>query len=219
MDADDTIAPNRLEILINTAQKENCDIVCDNLIYIPQNSKDGRPYIPLNSDIFGTVNFADYISRHSRRHPTPNPGFLKPFIRRSLIEDHNIRYQEDVPVGEDSLLIYDLLIENAKMYITPDTLYTYYKYEDSLSATFSPEKIKTLYGAYERFLNTHSDKKSNEISQNIAAQIKELRSVEKIEIYRNNPSVKSLIQMATDIMSLQLFLQMAIAKIKRKLKM
>lgn len=215
VDADDTISPNRIELLLGAAYKNECDIVCDNMQSVAINSDTAKPYIPLNSDIFGKIDFADYIRRHSRRHPTPNPGFLKPFIRRTLLDKNQIRYQTDVPVGEDSLLIYDLFVAGASTLILPDIAYTYYKYEDSISAVFSPQKVRSLYLAYERFLSKHAMALSLEVKQSLNKVLKELKSVEKVEKFRADGSMTNALSVALDPISILLMFKMALAKLKK----
>ncbi|MGK7911131.1 MAG: hypothetical protein AB4050_06550 [Synechococcus sp.] len=44
------------------------------------------------------------------------PGFLNPMIRRSLLEEHGIRYREGGRVGKDGFFYLDCLIPGARFY-------------------------------------------------------------------------------------------------------
>ncbi len=156
VDSDDTITPERTEKMLTAARNYNADIVFDNLLYIPigKDETTGYAYLPDQCGAFGDLPFETYIISNSSVYPLKNLGFLKPFFTRKLLSENNIRYDETLKVGEDSLLIFDIFAAGATAYLIEDKGYHYYKSKNSISAVFDADRIKSLrdafQGCYER---------------------------------------------------------------------
>lgn len=61
-------------------------------------------------------------------------------IRRTLLEQNTIRYDETLRIGEDSVLIFNLFAGGAKSWLMREPFYHYYKNKNSISAVFDAEK-------------------------------------------------------------------------------
>jgi len=152
VDSDDSIAPQRLEKMKEAAQTNAADIVFDNLVYHPIGGSGEYPYLPDTLTIFGPLAFETYAASSTVSNPLPNLGFLKPMIRREVLEKNAIRYDESLRIGEDSVLIFNLFAVGAKAWLLRETFYHYYKNKNSISAVFDAEKIRKMAECLKIFL-------------------------------------------------------------------
>ena len=91
VDSDDSIAPQRLEKMKEAAENNAAEIVFDNLVYHPAGGAGEYPYLPHTLTIFGPLSFETYAASSTVNNPLPNLGFLKPMIRREVLEKNAIR--------------------------------------------------------------------------------------------------------------------------------
>ena len=131
IDADDLIHPNRLEQLVTYSEAENAPIVADDLIHF---SPDGAPPERLFSksrfDAPAWVSLEDLLADHFKGGPN-HLGYLKPLIRRESLGD--LRYREDLPVGEDFDLLLRLAAKGHRMHVLPEAWYLYRRHAGSVS--------------------------------------------------------------------------------------
>lgn len=114
LDADDLLAPDRLRSLITQAEARGADLVADN----PERRDfvSGRilgrllprplPKAPLGPLALVRGDMPD-------QPPEGKLGFLKPVIRRDFMTRHGLRYEEEIRVGEDFLLLFACLAQGA----------------------------------------------------------------------------------------------------------
>ena len=144
LDSDDFLDPNRSARLIQQANAENFDLISDNLnvfgdglvseTLINDLPKDDLNYIPLEVYFDNSCLFAK----------TPGFGFLKPMIRRQIIDAETLRYDETIRVGEDDELIVRLLAAGYKYGLSGYVGYQYRKHDGSISHRLSVEKAKKM---------------------------------------------------------------------------
>lgn len=113
LDADDLLAPDRLRSLIAQAETLGADLVADN----PERRDyaSGRilgqllphplPKAPLGPLALVRGDMPD-------QPPEGKLGFLKPVIRRDFMARHGLRYEEQIRVGEDFLLLFACLAQS-----------------------------------------------------------------------------------------------------------
>ena len=158
VDADDTILPDRLAAMLAAARDDNADIVFDNLIYIPLRGGAPHLYLPDNLDIFGALPFARYVDSHKSSTADPVLGFLKPLIRRQLIEANHIRYEPGLRIGEDTLFILNLYAAGARVVLLKQAYYQYYRRAGSISYIFDAKVAAVYNNALENFIRTRGDR-------------------------------------------------------------
>jgi succinoglycan biosynthesis protein ExoO len=121
LDADDAWRENRLESLLEKARQSSADAVCDNLMGFDDHV--GQQTVPLFSRIPAWLDIVAAVA------PTYageyNLGYLKPIVRRSFVEEHHIRYDEDLRTGEDLLYLLSLLLHGARIMCVDTPLYIY----------------------------------------------------------------------------------------------
>ncbi|UWQ21585.1 glycosyltransferase family 2 protein [Jannaschia sp. W003] len=108
LDADDAMAPDRLARLHALAGAGGWDFVADDLFKVESHAP-GSPRRRLwRDDVIGVVplDFAAFVAGNLSRATAHRGelGFLKPLIRRAVLDRHGLRYREDMRLGEDFAL-------------------------------------------------------------------------------------------------------------------
>lgn len=146
-DSDDLMAPDRLERLVTRAKVDRADIVVDNLLVFQDGcASRWRPFLHCRGWSHPrTITLADYIEAGRMYSKAPGLGYLKPLFRAELLAD--MRYREDLRIGEDYDLVLRLLAKGAVMRYQPDTLYRYRKHGASISHVMRREHIEQMLAA------------------------------------------------------------------------
>jgi succinoglycan biosynthesis protein ExoO len=146
-DIDDEMAPNRLGRLIAQAVAEQADIIVDNLTLF--GAQDGAPDRPfLVGEAWGRprwISLADYIESARMYARGPGLGYLKPIFRAETLGD--MRYREDLRIGEDYDFVVRLLARGAKLRLDPSSHYRYRRHGASISAVLKPFHIEQMLAA------------------------------------------------------------------------
>lgn len=132
LDSDDWIETDNIELLVETAKKEDADIVfCDFVTEDP----DGTHYI---KQIFNHLDCREMIENTLLFYRVwPNLGAK--LIRRKLIVDNNINFSPYLKYGEDTLFICRLYRLNCKLAYLPKSFY-HYEVTNTNSVTHSVSK-------------------------------------------------------------------------------
>ncbi|MEL6663746.1 MAG: glycosyltransferase family 2 protein, partial [Pseudomonadota bacterium] len=105
LDADDRMAPKRLELLLGQADANDWDFVADDLIRVSDWSKIDHERRHWSDKAFGEIELSlerfvhqnlPAYSGHGREL-----GYIKPIMRRSVLIEHDLRYNEAMRLGED----------------------------------------------------------------------------------------------------------------------
>ena len=141
LDSDDWYAPERLEKLLFVAQKENADLVADNLNLI--RDCESQPWSTLlqeNEQKVSSIKIIDGVEFVISDRPNAinakrnwSLGYTKPIIKREFLLQHNIKYNESIHVGEDYVLYLECLRQQARFALMPQAHYYYRTRETSLS--------------------------------------------------------------------------------------
>jgi succinoglycan biosynthesis protein ExoO len=119
VDADDWIAPERLEKLVRFAEAQSVEMVADPILY---HTGWGSVY---------QVQWAMFagIPRRARRYTaeeviraTPS---AQPVIRRAFLNQKPIRYPTDMRIGEDYAFYVETLLKGGRFALLPEPLYSY----------------------------------------------------------------------------------------------
>lgn len=143
LDADDMMAPDRLERLVTRAEDQRLDFLADDIEKVSEEAPDG-PRTRLFSDaeigeievtpaMFVQSNLTSGRTGHRREM-----GFLKPVMRRAFLDDHGLRYA-DLRLGEDYELYTRALILGARFRLTDPRGYIAVVRPNSLSGQHPTE--------------------------------------------------------------------------------
>lgn len=128
LDSDDYLLNNRLKIMNDYLLLYNADILFDNLLYFYESK---APYTDLYTlkeiriEEISKLEIEDFILK--------DLGYLKGVIRRKILLGNNILYNQDIQVGEDFLFYISIFINDANVYLIPESLYMYRQRRKSLS--------------------------------------------------------------------------------------
>ncbi len=155
MDVDDSIEKNTLSILFNKAKEKNCDFVCADFKRI-ENSKNQRNNTYNYSEDKEFDDHKIIAAMHNELHD-PTLGHLGLFgcngrlIKRSIIINNNIKFEETLRWLEDKTFCWDVLSYVKKAIYIRKQLYSYYVYPnvktaitDSLLNGFPFQNIKLI---------------------------------------------------------------------------
>ncbi len=158
-DSDDCFEDNIVQILYDTAQKENADMAVCSIDLFNDNNFDNR-YIPEHFAVTpGTLSGEDILS--AGRVPTIYVTPCCKIFKKSLFE--NLRYTVG-RICEDELIIHHILHGCKKIVVISDILYHYRQIPNSVSHTVSPKKLDALYAFYDRFFFYKENKIENSTS-------------------------------------------------------
>jgi glycosyltransferase involved in cell wall biosynthesis len=148
LDADDEIAPHRIETLIALGEQHGADLVADNLLLCPENGVGlATPMISARAFPVGKyLSLAAFVTGNvgSRWTPRVSYGFLQPIMRRGFLRAHSLHYEEKNRFGEDFLLYVDCLRKGARWWITPEAMYRYTVRPGSLTDVQSAEDLARI---------------------------------------------------------------------------
>jgi GT2 family glycosyltransferase/glycosyltransferase involved in cell wall biosynthesis len=148
VDNDDYIHPQRLQRLIDAAEREGADIVADDSIVFYEDGA-RRPHAHLRGALAERphwISAAAYERSNRLLGPGPALGYLKPIFRRSSPEAP--RYDERLRIGEDSDFILRMLMNGARMRVYPEPGYFYRKHAGSISHRLDAAAVDALSDAY-----------------------------------------------------------------------
>ncbi len=148
LDSDDVVLPGRFARLLAIP---DWDVIADNIVFVPE-----AGFTDLASIVIPPVTekvseldmhrlIAGSTSRRSRART--QLGFLKPVIRREVLEVSSLRYDERLRLGEDFILYIKLLAAGARFRLTTAVGYLAVERETSLSARHSREDLGALLTA------------------------------------------------------------------------
>jgi succinoglycan biosynthesis protein ExoO len=181
LDADDTMTPDRLAYLVSVAQRNEADIVVDNMLEVDEAGDRISKYAFLSGENFEEPDDVDLETWIYFNQPMKSGdclGYLKPLIRRSAIERLAARYDEKLRNSEDYYLIAHLLAAGARMSYVPEAGYLYRRSEDSTSHRLDPSQTRALVDAEERFHTLFSNTLTPQERSALARRERGLRDVD-----------------------------------------
>lgn len=144
LDADDFFFPGRFRQLLAC---KDWDFIADNIAFMVKADPSRQPERfeprPRQLDIEAFVR--GNISR--RGAPRGELGFLKPVMRRSFLDTHDLRYREDMRLGEDYELYARALLAGARYTIIESCGYGAVVRSNSLSGQHRTKDLEMLRNA------------------------------------------------------------------------
>ncbi|MBD9651495.1 glycosyltransferase family 2 protein [Ensifer sp. ENS09] len=147
LDADDFFLPGRLGRLLT---EDEWDFIADNIAFMGEAAATGvAPRVddfPPRPRLLSLIDFVEgNISRPGVKRG--EIGFLKPLMRRRFLDEHGIRYQEALRLGEDYDLYLRALAKGARYKVIQSCGYAAIVRGNSLSGSHRTEDLKRLYEA------------------------------------------------------------------------
>ena len=191
LDADDRYRRDRLEVLTRAGQRTGAQIVLDNQFIVDPISKrvSFLAFEPLKDEIT-TLQFTDFL-RHTQSNTVFDFGYLQPIIRRNWLTVNNIRYQEQLRLGEDLMFMFDCYACDAKVILVSKPYY-YYNFQYSHLSHIESPTTRTeascgpLLAAAEQFLERRSPKQSRLERRLVASACEYLREIVVAAAFRDS---------------------------------
>ena len=149
LDADDVFLPGRFAALL--AKPGDWDAVADNVVFVSEREA-GTMSLPgafawSSRDV--TLSLEKFVLGNIARHGKPRGelGFLKPLITRRFLEDHSLRYDESLRLGEDFELYVRMLLCGARFKLSGVCGYLAAERAGSLSASHRAKDLEALMRA------------------------------------------------------------------------
>lgn len=150
LDADDAIAPGRIETLIRVAQAQAADIVADDMVVFDSDFDGDRVDTArffLTQSPPDWIALDTYLKASGMFSAKPDFGYLKPIIRLEALRAAGLRYNPALRIAEDDDLIVRLLLAGLRYWLQPDPLYGYRRHGASTSFRLSVANAATIVGA------------------------------------------------------------------------
>lgn len=136
VDSDDYISKDYLQKLYNP----NVDMVLCNIKY--KNINSDKFYI-LDNEEYGIFNVEENILNQIIKSKYFCTVYCKLF-RKNIIEDYNIRFIEDLSLGEDTVFVVDYIMQIRNLEIKSDVIYNYITYNSDRLSMFKENSIYNL---------------------------------------------------------------------------
>ena len=179
LDSDDTVYPNRAGRMIRRGEKLSAQIVVDNLDVVQEmkaREAAGQRETMFPSALLAglsEISLADFIAANLMFERTFSFGYMKPIFERAFLEDHALRYDETLRVGEDYILLASALAEGGRCVVEPSVGYSYHVRTGSISRVLELQHVASMLAADATFLRDHQLDASAR-----AAQARRTRSLE-----------------------------------------
>jgi succinoglycan biosynthesis protein ExoO len=152
LDADDAMAPERLEKLVAFAEDGGVDIAADALVLAESNAPDAPTQGVKHAALTSPLSLADYALDNCMYRRTGGSGYLKPLFRRAFLERHQLDYDESLRIAEDWALAAEALACGARYGLLQAPLYRYSVHADSISHRISCAALEAMIAASDAFL-------------------------------------------------------------------
>ena len=148
LDGDDFFLPRRIHTLLSNS--DGWDLIADNLVHVPEHHAD---FDLQTTSTLGnaeaqdlTLTFEKFVLGDLNRRGAYRQelGFLKPLIRRSFLDRHKLRYDEDLRLGEDYALYARALAAGARFLLIPAAGYVSVERAGSISVQHTKLDLERL---------------------------------------------------------------------------
>jgi len=179
LDADDTIAPDRLCRLVARADETGADIVVDNMLEVSGAGDSLGPF--LKSPDFAVardITLDTWVAFNQPLKPGDCIGYLKPLIRREVLERLGGAYDTSLRNSEDYYFVANLLAAGARMTYLPEPGYRYTRAAGSTSHRLKPEQTRAWLAAECAFRVAHERTLSPDERRALDQRARALRNVD-----------------------------------------
>lgn len=156
LDADDFFFRGRFAAML---ESDDWDLVADNIAFIQQSVSGASSLQPARfapEEHFLTLSEFVQGNISKRGIERGETGFLKPIIRRAFLEQHGLRYDEELRLGEDYELYVRALACGASYKVIRNCGYGAIVRGNSLSGSHRTDDLRQLYEADRRILADYS---------------------------------------------------------------
>ncbi len=152
LDSDDFLLPGRFTRLL--AQSE-WDLAADNIVFLQEERANQPLQTGTGKSGFRSVGAVEFVRGNLEgRVARGELGFLKPVMSRAFLDQHDLRYDPAMWLGEDYDLYVRMLLCGARFKLTHDVGYGAIVRPNSLSGKHRTADLEALLRASQRHLET-----------------------------------------------------------------
>jgi succinoglycan biosynthesis protein ExoO len=157
LDSDDAVLPGRLSAMIARAESAGAVIAVDNLQVVREDGVAEATMFPADYlEGLREISLADYIAGNILFESRFNLGYLKPIFQRRFLTENGLRYDENLSIGEDYILLANALAKGGKCVVEPTTGYIYHIRTGSISRVLELHHVEAMRKADVVFAETNS---------------------------------------------------------------
>jgi succinoglycan biosynthesis protein ExoO len=184
LDSDDWYEPNRLETLLEVAQKTQAVLVSDDVYLIyDQAPSPWTTVIKMSGQTLAHPLVLEPISFITKQKFESKSLFVtmtKPIINRQFLLAHNLEYDPTLRQGQDYWFYLDCLLKEAKFIFYPYPYYYQRTRPGSLTQQKTSLRLESYCRANQKFLEKIEVKNSRELTR---ALVKNLRHLQRFKNY------------------------------------
>lgn len=152
LDSDDSVLPDRLSAMISRAEAQDAAMAVDNLVVIRQDGTAVEQMFASGAlEQFPELTLARYIGGNLLFEGTFNFGYMKPIFLRGYLDDNHLRYDENLRIGEDFILLASALAKGGRCVVEPSVGYAYHVRSGSISRVLEPRHVEAMQHADAHF--------------------------------------------------------------------
>ncbi|MDX2328385.1 glycosyltransferase family 2 protein [Sinorhizobium medicae] len=155
LDSDDTVRPDRLRRMIERADSAGAQIVVDNIDVVSLGGGSLRMFPEAQLARMPQLTLPAFIGSNILFRSEHNFGYMKPVFERRFLENHGLRFDETLRIGEDYILLASALACGGRCAVEPSAGYIYHIREGSISRVLRLEHIDAMIAADEAFLQRY----------------------------------------------------------------
>ncbi len=156
LDSDDTVHPQRLLRMITRAETHGARIAVDNLEVVRDGAGTREAmFEPSLLEAHPELTLADFIAANIMFESTFSFGYMKPIFERSFLEQHQLRYDETLRIGEDYIFLASAMAKGGRCVVEPGVGYAYHIREGSISRVLELRHVEAMLSADATFLEQH----------------------------------------------------------------
>ena len=158
LDGDDVFLEGRLARMLALAKAKGADIVVDNLLV--QREEDGAEFpmfAPARMNALSSITAEIFIAGNNNFIDGGyGLGYMKPLLRSEFLRAHTLSYRESIRIGEDYVLMMELLASGATCVVDVQAGYGYTVRKGSISHRLSPPDVGRIQAEDARFLTKYT---------------------------------------------------------------
>jgi succinoglycan biosynthesis protein ExoO len=131
-------------------------VVVDNMEVIPLEGGAAQPMFSREElEARPLMTLAAYIRSNVIFGSTFNFGYMKPIFERRFLEQHHLRFDETLRIGEDYVLLASTLASGGRCAVEPSAGYVYHLRHGSISRVLKLHHLEAMLSSDEAFLSRY----------------------------------------------------------------
>lgn len=193
IDADDLVAPDRLERLLTLAEERKVELAADNLTAFYADGS--AEHLWLSAPEWRAerdIDLETFLASGVDGAASGQLGYLKPLVRLEFIRRRNLHYDESLYVGEDYDFVLQMLAHGARYVFSPISGYRYRRHSGSVSHRISEKRLQQMSASLSARRGQLSDDMKPLLDRRLAGLEDDLRFVRLVDAIKAGNAASAL---------------------------